>query len=199
MIRQSPPISRQSETRHLGHNSRADQIVGLMLMLFYTALYLPSVFAQIDASEFMTIDPQSIMEALSGLTSRPYYNMNLQYHSQYYGWTYFSLNFFVLMLGKLVGFDSELATNVTVRTVLFIIGLILIYLVFKIARVFFSTFWATLAALLFLVNPISAHFFVEIHPETLGLLLQLVAIKYLLDVYRADRFEQKLFFRAAIS
>ncbi len=177
---------------------RAEWIAVGSILLFYFALYFPSVFARVEASEFMSIDPQSIMDSLEGLTSYPYYNMNKQYHSQFYGWTYFSLNFFVLMLGKLFGLSSEYATNLIVTSVLFLIGAALVWHIYTIGRIFFSTFWSVFATLAVVVNPIAAHFFVEIHPESLGLLFQLVAIKLFINIYRADDFPRRTFYRAVV-
>lgn len=173
---------------------KSDWWIIAMLFALYTLIYLPAAFAQIEAREFMSIDPQSIMAALEGLTTYPYYNMTRQYHSQAYGWTYFSFNFLILMLAKFFGFTSALATNFIVKIVLFIIGGVMVAAAYQLARRFFSPIFATLLIFAFLVDPMSAHYFVEIHPESFGLLLQLFAVKYLLDVYNSAEFNTKSFF-----
>jgi hypothetical protein len=162
-------------------------IAMLTLLLAYTLVFGPSVFARIFDSEFMEIDPRSIMTALDGLTTRPtLYNMNSQYHSQFYGWTYFSLNFFTLAFGKLAGLDSELQTNFITRSVLFIIGACLVMQMFHIARTFFKSGPAFMMVLVVMMNPVNAHYFVTIHPETLGALCQLIAISVLITLYKTD-------------
>src|SRR6056297_651678 len=170
-----------------------------ILLFAYTLIFLPSVFGRIAASEFMSIDPQSIMDALDGLTTGPvYYDMNKQYHSQFYGWTYFALNAVVIAAMKALGFGSELAINLAARIILFIIGGLLVWRLLVLARMFFPAAWAVAATLVFIVNPVSAHYFVEIHPESLGLLCQVLALQKLVELYRAPRFDSKMFITAVI-
>jgi len=58
----------------------------------YIVIFGLSILSRIESIEFMGIDASSIVSSLRELTTAPYYNMNNSYHSQFYGWTYFSLN-----------------------------------------------------------------------------------------------------------
>ena len=158
----------------------------LGLSLIYTLVFGPTVFAIISASQYMEMDPRSIMNAIEGLTTGPvFYNMNNQYHSQFYGWTFFSLNFILVMVAKLFGFASEIYINFIVRSVMFAIGLGLVLQAYYLAQIFFSRIWAFVLTMLFMTNPVTAKFFFFIHPESLGLLLQLVAIGLFISIYKS--------------
>ncbi|WOI31630.1 hypothetical protein R1T40_11700 [Tritonibacter scottomollicae] len=172
----------------------------LALSLIYAVIYGPSVFARIVASEFMEIDPRSIMTSLDGLTTGPtYYNMNKQYHSQFYGWTYFSLNFFLIMIAKLFAVTSEMSINLIVRGSLFIIGLGLVAQTYHLVQKFFARIWAFALTIVVIVNPVSAHYFITIHPESLGVLLQLIAVGILISLYQnLPKFSKKKFFLAVL-
>ena len=68
----------------------------IFLIAIYTVLFLPHVFVLVKdlglISAFET-DPGSIIDSIIGLFQHPY-NMNKNFHSWLYGWTYFSINFF---------------------------------------------------------------------------------------------------------
>lgn len=175
-----------------------DQAVILALLLSYTIVFVPAMFSDWAHRDFMDIDPQSIMYSIEGLTTAPYYNMNAQYHSQFYGWTYFSLHFVFVMCLKALGLASEVLANITARGLLFLIGGFVVFHAYRLCREFFSVGWSALGVLAFVVNPVSAHFFITIHPESLGMLLQIVAIRFFLVVYRSPDFSRLNYFLAVV-
>ena len=110
-----------------------------ILLIIYTLVYGLSVFSRILDSAFMEIDPKSINNAIDGLTTGPnYYNMNDQYHSSFYGWSYFSLNFMIVMIAKIFTLTGEVYTNFIIRFTLFLIGLGLVAQTYYLAQLFFS-------------------------------------------------------------
>ncbi len=167
-----------------------DSVVMFGIIVTYSLVFLPVVFSRVASTEFMEIDPQSIIIALKGLLTEGY-NMNDQYHSQYYGWTYFFVNFIVLSVGKLLGLSDDTTVNILIRTVHFIIGGALVSAMYKISRIFFKSVVSLLLVLAFMFTPVTTHFLMTIHPETLGLLCQLLGAYYLIRVYQADCFPWK--------
>ncbi|MFA0694196.1 hypothetical protein [Vibrio sp. 10N.222.49.C9] len=155
----------------------------LLLFTFYGALYGICVFANINSKEFMTIDENSIVSSLEQLTTSAFYNMNATYHSQFYGWTYFSLNFVLISILNVIGVDSEIGVNFSIRAVGFIIGLIVITLFYKLTIRSVTRTKACILTAFFIVNPVTAHFFNEIHPEMLGVLFQLAAVGLFYSIY----------------
>lgn len=155
----------------------------LFIFVFYGALYGLCIVANIDSKEFMTIDENSILSSLEQLTTSAFYNMNDTYHSQFYGWTYFSLNFLLILMLKAIGIDSEIGLNFSIRLLGFVIGLVVITLFYKMATRNFTKVQSFLVTLFFIVNPVTAHFFNEIHPEMLGVLFQLAAVSVLYNIY----------------
>lgn len=175
-----------------------DNLSLFALLLVYAAYFYLSIFARVDSIEFMSIDPASIVQSLRDLMSPPYYNMNDSYHSKYYGWTYFALNFFVVSGAKLFGLTSEYGINILIRSVLFVIGALLVIYAYLVSRVFFKPAIAIVTVLIFITNPVSSHYFTEIHPETLGLLFQLVGIKFILSAWRSGEDDFHQFYMAVL-
>lgn len=168
--------------------SSKDRFSIVALLLVYAIIFLPAMLSDWSHRDFMDIDPQSIMYSIEGLTAAPYYNMNAQYHSQFYGWTYFSLHFVFVMLLKALGLASEITINFTARTLLFLIGGFTVFHAYRLCRNFIPAGWSTFGVLAFVTNPVSAHFFITIHPESLGMLLQIIAARLFLAVYRSPDF-----------
>lgn len=131
----------------------------------------------------MGVDEHSIIDSINGLTSHSYYNMNANYHSQYYGWTYFSLNFFIVGFAKIVGVSEPVAINIIVRTTHFIIGLFCALSMLFLSRKIFDSFLiAFIITVAFITNPMLSHFLNEIHPESLGLFYRLYQ-SYCLSIF----------------
>jgi hypothetical protein len=67
----------------------------VFILLLFTILYLPHAFILVDdlgliiAYEY---DPGSHISAIEQLLTS-YNNLHAGYHSKFYGWTYFSINF----------------------------------------------------------------------------------------------------------
>lgn len=149
--------------------------VTLALML-YVLFYIICVFSNIESKEFMTIDANSIISSLEKLTTVSFYNMNDTYHSQFYGWTYFSLNFIIIILAKFLGITSDISINLILKSTLFIIGGLSVYLFSVLSKSIFNIKTSFILTLFFIVNPVTAHYFNEIHPEMLGTMFQLSAL-----------------------
>lgn len=151
-------------------------------------MYWAPVVSQVGSTEFMEVDPRSIIEALNGLFGSPIYNMNLQYHSRYYGWTYFAINFIILSPLKLAHINDPVIINTTVQATLFLIGMLLVVAFYFACLRFLKHGKVALAlTILFILNPIACHYFVKVHPETTGLLF------YLLGVLALARFDEQKF------
>src|SRR5215211_5127815 len=104
----------------------------IVLMILFTVLFLPHVFIAVEDVTLLRayeVDPGSIVDSIESLYQRSsFYNMNVSYHSRFYGWTYYWINFilvapvYILMALRLLhGYYFFL---VSIRFVLFLIGLV---------------------------------------------------------------------------
>jgi len=160
----------------------------IFLIVIYTILFLPHVFVLVKdlglISAFET-DPGSIIVSIIGLFQNPY-NMNKNFHSWVYGWTYFSINFLLLIPIYLVKalklVNDDYFFFVAIRSILFVIGLSSVLAFFDIAkRALKHGFLAFTAAMLFIASPVTSKFFYFLHPETTGLLFLFLGISCLLN------------------
>jgi len=156
-------------------------------MLVFTILFIPHVFVVVrDLSLAIAyeVDPGSIIESILALFGN-HYNMNGGYFSQYYGWTYFAINFFLLLPIHIVmalGIvkDSYLLL-IAIRSVFFVIGLASVLTFFEVAEgTLKQGVLSFVAALLFIASPTVFRFFYFLHPETTGLLFLFLGVLCLL-------------------
>ena len=154
----------------------------------FSVVYLPQAFLMVRDLRLVSaleVDPGSIIQAIEGLFHAPYYNMHNSFHSQFYGWTYFSLNFLLLLPVKaacaLLGVEGMTAQIVTIRLLLFALGLASVLAFYSVARRLFNHAWfAFFAALLLVWSPITAKVYVFVHPESTGMVFSLLGIVCLL-------------------
>jgi hypothetical protein len=149
----------------------------IALIAIFTALLIPHVFVVVRDINFIMayeVDPGSMIQALMSLYQNNY-NMNEAYHSRYYGWTYFALNYLLLMpvyaVHALNIIKDDYIFFVAIRFVFFLIGLFAVLAYFEVAkRILKNALLAFIAALLFLAFPGVFRYFYFIHPESTGLL-----------------------------
>ena len=167
---------------------RQHGVTTTILVIAYSILFLSTVFVNIEDVAFMKVDPASITESIYALFEPPYYNMLDSYHSRYYGWTYFFINFIALAPLKLFGaLDNPLVANFSIRLILFLIGLsVVVVFYFLLYKVTKNRFVSFLAAVLLMTTPAVSHFWYTIHPESTGILFFLFGLMYFLK-YREDR------------
>lgn len=177
----------------------------VLLACFFMVLYFPSVFLVVEDLGLIVgyeVDPGSHVAAIESLFDSPYYNMHGGYHSQYYGWSYFSLNFFLLAPVKfflwLAGVDGGSLTYILVRFILFGIGLASVTVFYALAkRLFSNQLIAFFAAALYVVSPAGSSLFYFIHPETLGVMFLLLGVVFLLEFIDGAK-KLKIYFSALI-
>ncbi len=155
----------------------------IILVTLFTVLFLPHAFVVVRDINLITayeVDPGSIIRSILGLFFN-HYNMNMGYHSGYYGWTYFSINYFLLLpiyfanALKLVQTDRLLFVGI--RLIFFTIGLASVLAYFETAkRILKHTLASFAATILFIVCPFVYPFFYFLHPETTGLLFLFLGI-----------------------
>jgi len=165
-----------------------------LILIMFIVIFGISVITKVESSEFMGIDAKSIVSAINNLTTYPFYNMNAEYHSKYYGWTYFSLNFFIVILGKLAGLESEIGINTLIRVTLLIIGSGLLVALYYLSRKFFSTIASLGLVIYFMFDPVVSHYIVLIHPESLGMLLQILGCYFFVLTYERGIDNNKNFY-----
>lgn len=165
----------------------------ITLILFFSVLYLPHAFVVVRDFNFVIayeIDPGSIIEAIFSQL-RHFYNMNESYHSTQYGWTYFDINYFLLLpiyiLTKLNVIKDDFYIFVSIRLIFFAIGLSSLLAYFEVVkRTLGNNFVSFIASLLYIASPALSLFFYVIHPETTGLLLLFIAILCLLRYHETE-------------
>ncbi len=159
------------------------------LIILFTVLFLPHVFIMVEDIGLVRayeVDPGSIVDSIRSLYEPTHvYNMNAPYHSRFYGWTYYWINFVlvapVYILTALKIFQGHYFFLVSIRFVLFLIGLASLLAFVEVARRFLKhNLAAFVAGLLYIASPVVSKFFYFIHPETTGLLFLFLAILCLL-------------------
>jgi hypothetical protein len=169
----------------------------VLLLLLYFGIFFPVSITQLSDSEFWKYDPRSIMSALDGLTTSPLYNMNSQYHSKFYGWTFFSINFVAISLLKLIGMASEVNINFIVKEIQVIVGGLVVLASYRLSARFMSSAASAITVFLLMIDPVFTHYVLTIHPEMMGLLFQLLGIWSLCLVWNQDQFSRSQFTLAA--
>ncbi|MEZ9601401.1 glycosyltransferase family 39 protein [Vibrio sp. 10N.286.46.A8] len=167
------------EKKYILHEKRKLTIYVMLISLSYIALTFINVFTNYELREFMGVDENSIIGSIHALFESPIYDMNGAYHSRVYGWTYFALNFLAIAPLKIMGLDSEVAVNLTVKFVHFLIGYALVLSFFKLARKIVSLTPALFSTLFLIATPVTHYYILVIHPESLGSLLFIWGILFL--------------------
>jgi len=160
--------------------------VYLLLIAFFSVLYLPQAFIVTEDLGLISgfeVDPGSIINSIEDLFKEPYYNMLSGYHSKYYGWSYYSINFFILAPIKLVMYinyiEDKSIIYLVIRLILFLIGLFTVIAFYLLAKKLYGNrIMAASASSLYMVSPVGvgASPFFFIHPETTGLLFIFLAL-----------------------
>lgn len=160
----------------------------IILIIIFTILFLPHVFVVVKDINFVTayeVDPGSIIRSILSLYQNSY-NMNSAYHSSYYGWTYYSISYFILMpiyfAKALKIITDDYYFFVGLRFIFFMIGLFSTLAYFEIAkRILKHTFLSFIAALLYIASPAISVYFYFLHPESTGLLFLFLGVLCLLN------------------
>jgi hypothetical protein len=159
----------------------------ILLIGIFALLFLPHVFVVVKDINFVIayeVDPGSIIRAIMSLYENSY-NMNMSYHSRYYGWTYYAISYFLLMpiyFAKSLGLlRDDTFFFVGLRFIFFAIGLLSTLAYFEVAkRILKNVFLAFAAALLFIASPAVFRYFYWIHPESTGILFLFLGVLSLL-------------------
>lgn len=172
------------------HKFQSKDIALYFLMSFFTISYLPQAFLILGDTALITaleVDPGSMLNALHKLYEGPnFYSMHNGFHSHFYGWTYFSLNFWLFMPVKIfvetfMGGSPEIF-HLCIRLLLFVIGFLSVWVFYRLVeRLFKSSVLALLGGLFLSFSLVSSIYYYFIHPETLGVLLILLSVHCLLN------------------
>src|SRR5215210_6065443 len=114
------------------------------LMVLFAVLFLPHVFVMVEDISLVgayEVDPGSIVLSIQSLYQPSHlYNMNASYHSSFYGWTYYWISFILAAPGyilmKLRVVQGYYLFLVSIRLILFLIGLASLLAFFEVARRF---------------------------------------------------------------
>lgn len=177
----------RNRTAHLLAKIFSDKLL-LSLILFFACMYLPHVFILVKDIGLISayeVDPGSHIDAIENILKGYRYNMHAGYHSKYYGWTYFSINYFLLapikMFCSLFGIENKFYLYVSIKLIFFSIGLmslIAFYMVTK--KIFSSKVLPFLAGVIYVLSDAGYQYFYFIHPETTGTMFMLFAVLCLL-------------------
>lgn len=165
----------------------------LLLTFLFTLLFLPQAFILIEDIGMISafeVDPGSHIHAMRDVLA--HYSMHAGYHSKYYGWTYFFIQFVLLaplhQFSLLFGLNDDKAIYFGTRLILFVIGLASTLSFYALVqRLFGRQLLSLLAGALYILAPMTAKFFYFIHPETTGLLFIFLGLHALLDFRHSPR------------
>ncbi len=166
------------------------QPAAMLLALIFTLLYLPQAFILIEDMGLISafeVDPGSHIHAMRDVLA--HYSMHAGYHSKYYGWTYFFIQYVLLsplyQFSQAFGVPDETAIYFGIRLILFVIGLASTLAFYALVHRLFNRQTLSLAAgAMYALSPVTAKFFYFIHPETTGILFIFLSLHALLDFRR---------------
>ena len=170
-------VSRDSVKNYVKNPYRALLSV-LVVVLFGSQIFLLNEDLGILGA--FEIDPRANINSINDLFKSAYYNMNSGYTSSLYGWTFFFINFCVLLPFKILFFifnvTSPSAIFFLIKLILFCIGMVTIILIFdlanKLGKSHIFAFLCGLYGLLF--HPIN-HWLYFIHPDSTGMAFLLLS------------------------
>lgn len=160
----------------------------ILIICIFTVLFFPHVFVVVKGFNLAIayeVDPGSIIGSIISLY-QSHYNMNMGYHSAYYGWTYYAINFFLLApiyIAQRLSIisDDYFTFLVGLRFIFFLIGLSFVLVYFEVAkRIFKHNFLSFIATLLLIASNSVSTYFYFLHPESTGLLFLFLGIFCLL-------------------
>ncbi len=164
-------------------------LLTFLVVLIFSILYLPQAFVMfqdINLISAFEVDAGSIISSMNDLFQSPIYNMMNGYHSKFYGWTYFSLNFFILSPLKLFLYifkiKSQAPIFLTIKIIFFLIGLFTTLAFYQVLNKLSKNknlFINFLFCILFMTSSIHINFYF-IHPESTGALFIFLGILSLL-------------------
>ncbi len=165
-------------------------IFRFLLIGLFSLVYLPHAFILLDDINLISayeVDPGSMISAINDLYHRHYYDMMNGYHSRYYGWSYFSINFFLLLPIKifalLFGSSSDFLSVLLIKLTFFLIGLLAVLGLWiglnKIGAG--KRYLISFCVCLLFVFSSTSYLFYFIHPETTGALFIFAAIGCLIE------------------
>lgn len=165
------------------------QYLKIGLAVIFSVLYLPHAFILIQDINLISafeVDPGSIIASINDLFNMPMYNMLNGYHSKFYGWTYFSINFLLLtplkILLYLFGIKSQTPILFAIKIIYFSIGLLMTLAFYEVLNKLSRNRFLIINFLFsFLFVASSVHYvFYFIHPESTGALFIFLGISTLL-------------------
>ncbi len=174
----------KSDLSFTSHDSL--DVFKVSLILIFSVLYLPHAFVLVDDVGLIVsyeVDPGSIIYAIEDILRT--YNMHSGYHSKFYGWTYFSINYIFLIPIKvfclLFGIESKFYLYNAIRLILFSIGLISLVVFYEILKKLFSNkMLPFIGALFYILCDTGYKYFYFLHPETTGMMFVFFALLCLL-------------------
>jgi hypothetical protein len=164
------------------------QYLKIGLTVIFSILYLPHAFIMIQDINLISafeVDPGSIIASINDLFNKPIYNMLNGYHSKFYGWTFFSINFLLLTPLKILryffGIKSQTPILFAIKIIYFAIGLLMTLAFYQALNKLSGNRFLVinfLFSVLFIVS--SLHYvFYFIHPESTGALFIFLSISSL--------------------
>jgi hypothetical protein len=164
-------------------------------IVIFTLVYLPHVFILNNDLGLIIgyeIDPGSIIISIENHLNN--YNLHNSYHSKFYGWTYFFLNFLVLAPLKfillLLGIETKFIIYFSIRLLFFLLGLYSVIIFYNLNhRIFQNNAISFISTILYIFSPVGFHFFYFIHPEIVGSLFLFLGLFYLFKFSKKQKYK----------
>ena len=167
-----------------------NNLIKFLIFILFSIIYLPHALILNEDINLLTafeVDPGSLLQSIKNLFRAPYYNMNNSYHSSQYGWTWLSINFFLILPVKfffyLFDYNNEVAINYLIKIIFHFINFISILVLFRLNQKILkydNIFLAFSVTILYLFNTFEGLFYF-LKPETTGILFFLLSVIFLVD------------------
>jgi len=164
----------------------------MVLIVLYTALWAPHVFIINDNLSLIgayEIDSRTAMESV--INDLETYNLNNDYASSIYGWTFYFIAYIllkpILLIGHIPTAGNPVFVFLAVRALVFLIGLASLVMLYTVLQKIFSNRTLSFAGCLSYAIPMFwADMFIVVHPETTGILFLLLSLLVYLKMTECD-------------
>ncbi len=173
-----------------------------LLIAIFFILYFPQIFIlneNLNTIKVFEVDASLMIDSV--LQHLQTYNLQLGYMSQFYGWSYFFVNYIILkpllIILNILNISLDISLSIfLIRTIFFCISLGSVLALYYLLKTFFKKdeIVPLLGTTLYVLNGLKTKLFVDVKPETTGLLFLFVAILFLLKFIDTNKDKLKKIF-----
>lgn len=169
----------------------------ILIFIIFFIIYFPHTLIlneDLNLLSSIETDSGSNLSSIKNLLNSPYYDMNKSFTSSQYGWTWMSINFFLLLpikiLFNLFGINNDqIFLNYSVKIIFYTISLFSVYALFRLSLKILKydkMITCLIITHLYVITKLNGLFY-YIKPETTGLLFFFLSVIFLIDYNKKSK------------